>query len=160
VFLNSPYRETPKNVKKRGHFLGFGWFLESQSNIRSGPSCLFWVPLGLRQAQCTIISRKTSDSKDKFNGENPLDIAITNCAIANALELIRGQNFENWPRGDPRATRHAKYEQKYGQNEHLDSTRKQSPWWPQSLTSLAQRSFSDWAIRFLVFSSTAGLRKN
>jgi hypothetical protein len=60
------------------------------------------------------ISRKTSDSTDKFNGQNPLDIAI-----ANAFELLRGQNFENWPRGDPRATRHAKYEQKYGQNEHL-----------------------------------------
>ena len=41
------------------------------------------------------IPRKTSDSKDKFNGENPLDIAITNYAIANALELLRGQNFEN-----------------------------------------------------------------
>jgi hypothetical protein len=36
------------------------------------------------------ISRKTSDSTDKFNGQNPLDIAIT-----NALELLRGQNFEN-----------------------------------------------------------------
>jgi hypothetical protein len=31
------------------------------------------------------ISRKTSDSTDKFNGQNPLDIAI-----ANALELLRG----------------------------------------------------------------------
>jgi hypothetical protein len=52
------------------------------------------------------ISRKTSDSTDKFNGQNPLDIAV-----ANALELLRGQNFENGPRGDPRATRHAsKYE--------------------------------------------------
>jgi hypothetical protein len=36
------------------------------------------------------ISRKTSDSTDKFNGQNPSDIAIT-----NALELLRGQNFEN-----------------------------------------------------------------
>jgi hypothetical protein len=36
------------------------------------------------------ISRKTSDSTDKFNGQNPLDIAVT-----NALELLRGQNFEN-----------------------------------------------------------------
>jgi hypothetical protein len=36
------------------------------------------------------ISRKTSDSMDKFNGQNPLEIAIT-----NALELLRGQNFEN-----------------------------------------------------------------
>jgi hypothetical protein len=35
------------------------------------------------------ISRKTSDSTDKFNGQNPLDIAI-----ANALELLRGHNFE------------------------------------------------------------------
>jgi hypothetical protein len=46
------------------------------------------------------ISRKTSESTEKFNGKNPLDIAIT-----NALELLRGQNFENIPRGDPRATR-------------------------------------------------------
>jgi hypothetical protein len=37
----------------------------------------------------------------------------------DALGLLRGQNFENWPRGDLRATGHAKYEQKYGQNEHL-----------------------------------------
>jgi hypothetical protein len=36
------------------------------------------------------ISRKTSDSTDKSNGQNPLDIAVT-----NALELLRGQNFEN-----------------------------------------------------------------
>jgi hypothetical protein len=36
------------------------------------------------------ISRKTSDSTDKLNGQNPLDIAVT-----NALELLRGQNFEN-----------------------------------------------------------------
>jgi hypothetical protein len=68
------------------------------------------------------ILRKSTNSTDKSNGQNPLDIAIT-----NAHEQLRGQNFENWPRGDPRATRHAKYEQKYGQNEHLPSTRKQSP---------------------------------
>jgi hypothetical protein len=30
-------------------------------------------------------SRKTSDSTDKFNGQNPLDIAVT-----SALELLRG----------------------------------------------------------------------
>jgi hypothetical protein len=36
------------------------------------------------------ISRKTSDSTDKCNGQNLLDIAVT-----NALELLRGQNFEN-----------------------------------------------------------------
>jgi hypothetical protein len=36
------------------------------------------------------ISRKTSDSTDKCNGQNLVDIAVT-----NALELIRGQNFEN-----------------------------------------------------------------
>ena len=36
------------------------------------------------------ISRKTIDSTDKLNGQNPLDIAVT-----NALELLRGQNFEN-----------------------------------------------------------------
>jgi hypothetical protein len=47
--------------------------------------------------QCTpyspkvgTISRKTSDSTDKYNGQNLLDIAVT-----NALELLRGQNFEN-----------------------------------------------------------------
>jgi hypothetical protein len=34
------------------------------------------------------ISRKTSDSTDKCNGQNLLDIAVT-----NALELLRGQNF-------------------------------------------------------------------
>jgi hypothetical protein len=79
-------------------------------------------------------SRKTSDSTDKFNGQNPLDIAIT-----NALGLLRGQNFENWPRGDPRATGHAKYEQNYGQNEHLARANKapdgpdRSPPWPRGL---------------------------
>jgi hypothetical protein len=36
------------------------------------------------------ISRKTSDSTDKCNSQNLLDIAVT-----NALELLRGQNFEN-----------------------------------------------------------------
>jgi hypothetical protein len=36
------------------------------------------------------ISRKTSDSTDKCNGQNLLDIDVT-----NALELLRGQNFEN-----------------------------------------------------------------
>jgi hypothetical protein len=36
------------------------------------------------------ISRKTSGSTEKFNGQNPLDIAVT-----NALGLLRGQNFEN-----------------------------------------------------------------
>jgi hypothetical protein len=36
------------------------------------------------------ISRETSDSTDKCNGQNLLDIAVT-----NALELLRGQNFEN-----------------------------------------------------------------
>jgi hypothetical protein len=36
------------------------------------------------------ISRKTSDSTDESNSQNPLDIVI-----ANALELLRGQNFEN-----------------------------------------------------------------
>jgi hypothetical protein len=36
------------------------------------------------------ISRKTSDSTGKCNGQNLLDIAVT-----NALELLRGQNFEN-----------------------------------------------------------------
>jgi hypothetical protein len=36
------------------------------------------------------ISRKTSESTEKFNGQNLLDIAVT-----NALELARGQNFEN-----------------------------------------------------------------
>jgi hypothetical protein len=36
------------------------------------------------------ISRKTSDSTEKFNGQNPLNIAVT-----NALEFLRGQNFEN-----------------------------------------------------------------
>jgi hypothetical protein len=40
--------------------------------------------------QLGTISRKTSDSTDKSNGQNPFDIAIT-----NALELLRGQNFEN-----------------------------------------------------------------
>jgi hypothetical protein len=36
------------------------------------------------------ISRKTSDSTDKFNGKTPLDIAVT-----NALGLLRGQTSEN-----------------------------------------------------------------
>jgi hypothetical protein len=42
------------------------------------------------QSMVGTISRKTSDSTDKFNGQNPIDIAIT-----NAIELLRGQNFEN-----------------------------------------------------------------
>ena len=33
---------------------------------------------------------KRADSTDKCNGQNLLDIAVT-----NALELLRGQNFEN-----------------------------------------------------------------
>jgi hypothetical protein len=80
------------------------------------------------------ISRKTSDSTDEFNDQNPLDIAVT-----NALELLRGQNLENWPRGDPRTTGHAKYEQNYGQNEHLARANKArdgpncSPAWPREL---------------------------
>jgi hypothetical protein len=45
-------------------------------------------------AKCAMrvgtISRKTSDSTDKLNGQNPLDIAIP-----NALGLLRGQSFEN-----------------------------------------------------------------
>jgi hypothetical protein len=45
VFLNSPHRETPKNVikkKPRKYFFGVGWFLESQAYIRRGPSLFFW----------------------------------------------------------------------------------------------------------------------
>jgi hypothetical protein len=41
-------------------------------------------------AKIGTISRTTSDSTDKSNGQNLLDIAVT-----NALELLRGQNFEN-----------------------------------------------------------------
>jgi hypothetical protein len=52
----------------------------------------------------------TSDSTEKSNGQNPLDIAV---CVTNALELLRGQNFENCPRSDPRATGHAKHEQNY-----------------------------------------------
>ena len=86
VFLNSPCRETPKNVLKK--------------NLRKKKSDGGWVGLGF--SQCTggsvdfffagpsTISRKTSDSTDKLNGQNPLDVAVT-----NALELLRGQNFEN-----------------------------------------------------------------
>jgi hypothetical protein len=81
------------------------------------------------------VSRKTSESTDKFNGQNPLNVAMT-----NALEFLRGQNFENWPRGDPRATGHTKYEQKYGQNEPLARATKapdgpnRSPGWPRGLS--------------------------
>jgi hypothetical protein len=45
---------------------------------------------GARRIKAGTISRKTSDSTDKPNGQNSLDIAI-----ANALELLRGQNYEN-----------------------------------------------------------------
>jgi hypothetical protein len=55
---------------------------------RSGASASEMVPG--ETPQIGTISRKTSDSTDKFNGQNPLDIAV-----ANALELLRGQNFEN-----------------------------------------------------------------
>jgi hypothetical protein len=44
----------------------------------------------MQNARSGTISRKTSDSTHKRNGPNPLDIAVT-----NALELLRGQNFEN-----------------------------------------------------------------
>jgi hypothetical protein len=32
---------------------------------------------------------------------------------------VKISKFDPVARGDPRATRHAKYEQKYGRNEHL-----------------------------------------
>jgi hypothetical protein len=66
---------------------------------------IYWWPLGSRGGiskpfpstrepnkflTAGTISRKTSDSTDKFDGQNLLDIAVT-----NALELLRGQNFEN-----------------------------------------------------------------
>jgi hypothetical protein len=57
---------------------------------------LCWICLrgqgrqGIRNKTVGTISRKTSDSTDKFNGQNLLDIAVT-----NALEILRGQNFEN-----------------------------------------------------------------
>jgi hypothetical protein len=53
------------------------------------PCFLFFGPPLLRSKQGTT-SRKTSNSTEKLNGQNPLGIAI-----ANALELLRGQNFEN-----------------------------------------------------------------
>jgi hypothetical protein len=70
--------------------------------ITPNPRCFgVWGVIGKRvevenpngvSAKCAIgtISRKTSDSTDKLNGQNPLDIAVT-----DALELLRGQNFEN-----------------------------------------------------------------
>jgi hypothetical protein len=48
------------------------------------------LELELKKTEIGTISRKTSDSTDKFNCQNLLDIAVT-----NALELLRGQNFEN-----------------------------------------------------------------
>jgi hypothetical protein len=58
-------------------------FLEQKVHIQY--SVLFWPPIG-------TISRKTSGSTGKFNGQYPLDIAVT-----NALQLLRGQNFEKGP---------------------------------------------------------------
>jgi hypothetical protein len=49
------------------------------------------------------ISRKTSGSTDESNGQSPLDIAVE-----NTPGLLRGQNFEHWPCGDPRAKEHLK----------------------------------------------------
>jgi hypothetical protein len=47
------------------------------------------------------LTDKTSDSTDKFNCQNQLDIAV-----ANALELLRGPTLLNWPAvtRDPRTT--------------------------------------------------------
>jgi hypothetical protein len=51
VFLNSPCRETPKNVlkkksrKKKSRMVG-GWVGDSV-NVRGGPSIFFWRPLAL-----------------------------------------------------------------------------------------------------------------
>jgi hypothetical protein len=53
-----------------------------------GPALLVTAPLG--QSLLGTISCKPSSSTDKFNGQNPLDIAVK-----NVLELLRGQNFEN-----------------------------------------------------------------
>jgi hypothetical protein len=58
---------------------------EKNERIRSSE-----IQRAQEQALLGTISRKMSDSTDKSNGQNPLDIAIT-----NALELLRGQNFEN-----------------------------------------------------------------
>ena len=57
---------------------------------------------------------------DKLNGQNPLDIAVT-----NALELLRGQNFEI----DPVVTRAPPGMQNMSKNmaKRAPSTRKQSP---------------------------------
>jgi hypothetical protein len=68
-------------------FFGFVQFVLHISQRRAG-SCSGGVLMACRLLVGTI-SRKTSDSTDKFNGQNLLDIAIT-----NALELLRGQNFE------------------------------------------------------------------
>jgi hypothetical protein len=47
-------KRTKKSLKK---YFGVGWFLESQSNIRRGPSCFFF------SAPCKQQSRKAKTKK-------------------------------------------------------------------------------------------------
>jgi hypothetical protein len=61
-----------------------------QDTGHGGPDMDVFVGFFWGKLLIGTISRKTSDSTDKCNGQNLLDIAVT-----NALELLRGQNFEN-----------------------------------------------------------------
>jgi hypothetical protein len=72
VSTNSPCYENPKNAINK----------TKQGDKKQGKNKI--------KPKVGTISRKTSDSTDKFNGPNLLEIAAT-----NALELLRGQNFEN-----------------------------------------------------------------
>jgi hypothetical protein len=85
---------------------------------------------------------KTSDSTDKFNGQNPLDIAI-----ANVLELLRGQTRA--PPGMQNMSKiMAKMSTKHAQTKPLMA--------PIARTSLAQAQGVATALRLL---SQGGARK-
>jgi hypothetical protein len=74
VFLDSPYRETPKNVLKKikKKIVRVGWFLKSLSNIRRGPvfffECSCKTEVGGRNRQEWHLDRSWDDD-DEEGGE-------------------------------------------------------------------------------------------
>ena len=80
---NAQKRTKKKKSKKKSQ--GVGRWVWDLVKVRGGPSIFF-----LAAPRLGTIPRKTSDPTDKSNGQNLLGIAVT-----NALELLRGQNFEN-----------------------------------------------------------------
>jgi hypothetical protein len=92
VFLSWEFKGTTKQITKQIVSKKVWKQLDQKPTQKNLPLVLFLV-FGLWPSpppRVGTISRKTSDSTDKSNGQNLLDIAVT-----NALELLRGQNFEN-----------------------------------------------------------------